>query len=342
MKDGDRVVQLNFPPDVGAIVVAAAPVGQTVKATGIAETQAGDPAPVFRMVSLTGGNEQDDFTGRGGFRADADACGGDGEAVELHAAWGSGRRDSGQWKFRGGATPIRERSAMLKLAVGEKISAEGRGHAMVIGHSVIGADKVNDQTIERPRRGPEDRGGPGGQWVDRVMGLVVVVKEVKMEDHRAVHRHQEVMEMVRPRLLRCRDNEVFSGIWGRYFGARRGHRRWPRRHRRKFREFFSADDWEVFGDGQFKIHRLVRARVNEFQYDRGKHEARGSCRHFHTLYHRQSALRVRSGAREFDAFCRSAMSREEQRGLAPGQWFDSPSVPDHRRRGVVVRTRTIG
>jgi hypothetical protein len=166
LKDGDHLAQFNLPPDAGSVISAAAPVGQTVQASGIAEVDASDRA-IYRLTSLTGANNQKITLPSRESRQQLHT---DGTIKQLNY----GRRgeldgailDNGDFVFIGPRS-----AAQLKLTVGEKITADGLGQMTLSGHNVIMADKVNDTTIEHPRfggpgAGPDGMHGPHGPHGD--------------------------------------------------------------------------------------------------------------------------------------------------------------------------------
>lgn len=53
LKDGDHISQLNMPPELGAQIAVAAPVGQKIQATAYAELVVGNRS-IYRLATLTG------------------------------------------------------------------------------------------------------------------------------------------------------------------------------------------------------------------------------------------------------------------------------------------------
>lgn len=156
LKDGDRIVQFNFRPDAAATVTAAAPVGKKVQLCGEPESRTTDRA-TYHLVNIIGADGQK-ITVSGpdaGQKMHAE-----GTVKQLNYT-PNGEVD-GAILDTGDFIHVGPRSAAaLNLSVGQKITADGRGHAMTSGHNVIEADEVNGQTVERPKHGPGERGGPG-------------------------------------------------------------------------------------------------------------------------------------------------------------------------------------
>src|ERR1700722_7055945 len=158
LKDGDHISQLNFPPDQAAAIPAAAPIGQKVDATAMAERGRSDHA-VYRLASLTGADGKAITIAGPDDGATAHVEGtvktlnytprGDVDGAIL---------DSGDFLQMGpgGAKDV-------SLAVGQKITADGKEHPMADGHNIITATMVNGTSIHHPPRGRGGPGGPGGR-----------------------------------------------------------------------------------------------------------------------------------------------------------------------------------
>jgi hypothetical protein len=167
IKDGDHVSQLNLPPDQGASVAAAAPLGQKIEATGMSERANGDHA-IYRLASLTGvDGKQVTISGP----EDGAATHVEGTVKSLNYTprgdVDGAILDSGDFLQMG---PGAAEEAGLK--VGEKITADGHARPMVAGHQIISATMVNGTEVRRPphgRPGPGGR-GPGGPEGDRGPG----------------------------------------------------------------------------------------------------------------------------------------------------------------------------
>lgn len=154
LKEGDHTVQFNFRPDAASTVTAAAPVGKKVQLCGEPESRTSDRT-TYRLVNIIG----DDGKKTAVSGPDAgQTMHAEGTVKQLNYT-PRGEVD-GVILDTGDFVHVDPRSAAtLNLSVGQKITAEGRGHAMTGGHNVIEADQVNGQTIEHPKRGP---GGPDG------------------------------------------------------------------------------------------------------------------------------------------------------------------------------------
>jgi hypothetical protein len=180
LKDGDHFDQLNLPPDAGAAVSAAAPVGQTVQATGFAEVNAGDRV-IYRLLSLTGANGQKITLPS---RESRQTLHVEGSVKQLN--YGRRGEVDGVILDTGDFVHLDPRSAAtLNLAVGQKVVADGTGQPMLSGHNVIEASNVNGTAISHPEHrmgehqdgprgfggfdgdhGPHGPGGPDGQGPD--------------------------------------------------------------------------------------------------------------------------------------------------------------------------------
>lgn len=159
IKDGDRIAQFNLPPGMAAVVAAAAAPGQKVTFSGMPEVAVGGRA-IYRFSSLTAADGKKITMPRPG------------DGQEMHVEGTVARLNFGPRGEVDGAVldggdflhvGPRE-AAQLNLAIGQKISVDGRAHPMLAGHNVIHATKVNGVAIDRPRPpegGPRDGGGPG-------------------------------------------------------------------------------------------------------------------------------------------------------------------------------------
>jgi hypothetical protein len=168
-QDDGRMAQFNVPPDAAGTIAAAATAGQKVTASGVPETLVGDRG-VFRLCTLStaDGKQQFDLSSRdggpgGGGRQSWQVTHVDGVVKQLNYSprgeVDGAQLDSGDFVHVGPRD-----AASLNLAVGQKLSVDGRGHAMLAGHNAIEATKVNGTTIEQPPPPPRDgmRGGPRG------------------------------------------------------------------------------------------------------------------------------------------------------------------------------------
>jgi hypothetical protein len=166
LKDGDHLSQLNLPPDQGAAIAAAAPVGQKIDATGLTERANGDHA-IYRLVSLTGadGKEITIMGPEDGTVAHVEATvkslnytpRGDVDGAIL---------DSGDFLQLGPGA-----AKDVGLAIGQKIVADGKERPMVAGHNIIAATTVNGTSIHRRPMGRRGPGGPGGGGPDGDFGM---------------------------------------------------------------------------------------------------------------------------------------------------------------------------
>jgi hypothetical protein len=165
LKDGDHLAQLNLPPDQGAPISAAAPIGQKIQASAIAERTNGDHS-IYRLVSLTGpdGKEISIAGPQDGPNAHVEGTvkslnytpRGDVDGAIL---------DNGDFLQLGPGG-----AADVKLALDQKISADGKSRPMPGGHNIINPSTVNGTTIHHPPHrpgmhgpgGPRGPGGPGG------------------------------------------------------------------------------------------------------------------------------------------------------------------------------------
>jgi hypothetical protein len=167
LKDGEHLSQLNLPPDQAGTVTTAAPLGQKIEATAMAERANGDHA-IYRLVSLTGTDgKQITIAGPG----DGATTHVEGTVKNLNYTprgdVDGAILDSGDFLQMGPGG-----AADVGLAIGQKITADGHAHAMAAGHNIISATTVNGTTIHRPphgRPGPGGR-GPGGPDGDREPG----------------------------------------------------------------------------------------------------------------------------------------------------------------------------
>jgi hypothetical protein len=157
LKDGDHISQLNFPPDQAAAITAAAPIGQKVDATATAERGHSDHA-IYRLASLTGADGKQ-ITVAG--PEDGTTAHVEGTVKSLNYTprgdVDGAILDSGDFLQTGpgGAKDV-------SLAVGQKITADGKERPMEDGHNIISATMVNGTSIHRPPRGRRGPGGPGG------------------------------------------------------------------------------------------------------------------------------------------------------------------------------------
>jgi hypothetical protein len=158
LKDGDHLSQLNLPPDQGSAITAAAPIGQKIEATALQERTDGDHA-VYRLVSMTADGKRLSISGPD-----------DGAATHIEGTVKSlnytprgdvdgAILDTGDFLQMGPGG-----AADTHLAIGQKVSADGKARPMAAGHNIISASTVNGTEISRPPHHPgaSDRGGPDG------------------------------------------------------------------------------------------------------------------------------------------------------------------------------------
>jgi hypothetical protein len=157
LKDGARTMQLNVPPGASAMFVAAAPVGQRVAAMGIAESNQGDRM-IYRLVSLTGADGKEIALPTPDSVKQMHA---EGTVKQLNYT-PRGEVDGAILDTGDFVHVDPQSAATLNLAIGQKITADGSGQPMLIGHNVIEADNVNGTKIDRPERGPRSDMGFGG------------------------------------------------------------------------------------------------------------------------------------------------------------------------------------
>jgi hypothetical protein len=177
-QDDGRMAQFNLPPEAAGTIAAAAGVGQKVTVAGEPQTLVGDRG-VFRLSSLSTADGKQfnlpsprDGGPGGGGRLPWQVAHVDGVVKQLNYS-PRGEVDGAQLDT-GDFVHVGPRdAASLNLAVGQKVSADGRGHPMLAGHTALDATKVNGTTIEQPPppRPQRDgmRGGPGGGGGDGPM-----------------------------------------------------------------------------------------------------------------------------------------------------------------------------
>jgi hypothetical protein len=158
--EGGRTVQVNFPPPVGATITQSLKAGDSVSVMAIPRLSMPDH-PVYDLVSLKVGDKEIKVPRPG----DAKEGKVEGTVKRLNYAR-DGRVDgavleSGEFVHVGP-----EAAEQAKLAVGQKLTAEGRQMTSIGGRTVMDATTVNGVAARPERReGPRERGrrpGPKG------------------------------------------------------------------------------------------------------------------------------------------------------------------------------------
>ena len=153
LESSAKLIQVNFPPDLSAVIEQAAPIGQAVEVEVEASETKGKPAhPVYRLLALRNENGQR-------FEADASLNGNSGFSGKvvrlnyaLHGEVNGGILDNGDFlhlKPNG--------AAAVELSVGMKVRGSGQSKPKMGGGRVIDADEVNGTPIEhkpKPKKKP--------------------------------------------------------------------------------------------------------------------------------------------------------------------------------------------
>lgn len=154
--------QVNFPPHMSDAIAKAATVGATVKLTVEPDRGQADH-PLLRLVSMIGADGVE-------MKLAGDDKDGHVEGTIQRLNYDRQGRVNGVVLERETFVQINpEAAAGLKLAVGQKVTVEGKQHATKSGQSVVRADSVNGSEIPHPgpKRPPHPPGGPGGPDSDR-------------------------------------------------------------------------------------------------------------------------------------------------------------------------------
>jgi hypothetical protein len=156
IKSADRSVQVNLPPDLGAVIAQQATPGTQVQINGIPQLGMPDH-PVYDLYSMKAGDRQ--------FKV---AVPGDERFVHIEATVTQinyARRgevngallDNGDFVHLGP-----EAAASFNLQPGQKLTIDGTARPMLGGeHQSIEAIAVNGQMVRRGPRPGDDRPGPG-------------------------------------------------------------------------------------------------------------------------------------------------------------------------------------
>jgi hypothetical protein len=156
LKSGDKLSQVNFPPDAGGVIAQAARVGDNVQVTATPDMGMPDHG-VYELVSLTPANGQPlTIAGPDAWRVQHV----DGVVKSVNY----GRRgevngavlDDGDFVHLGP-----EGATLIRLSVGQKLAIDGYTRPMLAGHNVIEADSVNGTSV-RTAPPPPPPDGPAG------------------------------------------------------------------------------------------------------------------------------------------------------------------------------------
>jgi len=159
LKAGDKVVQINFPPDVGAVLAAAAPIGSQINASATPAEGMPDHG-VYDLVSLTPANGKVlSVPGPDDWKVQHI------EGTVKILNYGRRGEVNGAVLDNGDFVELGPDGAnLLNVAVGQKLAIDGYSRPLLSGHNEIEADFVNGTrvrlTAPPPDRGPRG-GGPG-------------------------------------------------------------------------------------------------------------------------------------------------------------------------------------
>jgi hypothetical protein len=143
LKSGDKVVQINFPPDLGGYVAQLATTGDSIKVTAYARESAGDH-DVFALATITGAKGSVLTVSR---PEDARALHVEGKIASLN--YGARGEVNGFLLDTGDFVHTGPETAGLSLAVGQSVTADGRGESMILGHNALDAETVNGVSLPR-------------------------------------------------------------------------------------------------------------------------------------------------------------------------------------------------
>lgn len=147
VQSSGKLLQVNFPPDLGGYVMQVAAVGDSIGMTAYTRDGGADHA-VFELASLTGARGQVLKVSR---PEDARALHVEGKIASLN--YGRRGEVNGAILDTGDFVHFGPNAALtLGIAIGQPLTADGMGTPMLLGgHNVVDADSVNGVTI---RRGP--------------------------------------------------------------------------------------------------------------------------------------------------------------------------------------------
>jgi hypothetical protein len=160
LKSGDKLVQINFPPPLGASLGQSVAKGDQVHLSAVPEKGPKEAAdhPIYRLQSLT--------TAKGQQIATAEPHQDRGPAAHVEGTvqrmnYGHHGEVNGVILDNGDFVHIGPREATeLKLAVGQKLTADGVSHPLPQGHQAIDAQSVNGAAIKHPKPGGPGERGP--------------------------------------------------------------------------------------------------------------------------------------------------------------------------------------
>lgn len=182
---GGKILQVNFPPPVGAKVQQAVAVGDAVTLSAVPMRSVPDH-PVYGLVSVTGAKGQKVDVAPPG-----EPQSGHAEGTIKYLNYDRGGEINGAVLISGDFVEIGPSAAQLNLQPGEKLTADGPARPMPDGQQCIRADTVNGKSVDRfqdrqgrgergqrpaalrngaPQQGPDDRGLRGRGATDRVPG----------------------------------------------------------------------------------------------------------------------------------------------------------------------------
>lgn len=144
VKTGDRLAQINFPPDMAAAITHAAPLGEQVKMQVIPQMSMPDH-PVYDLVSITGPKGQELKLPRPGEHKVLHA-----DAPVKHLNYDRTGQVNGAILESGDFVFIGPDAANMDLKPGQKLTADGRGAPMADGKNIINAETVNGVTVHKP------------------------------------------------------------------------------------------------------------------------------------------------------------------------------------------------
>lgn len=149
LRAGEKLVQVNLPPDLGGMIALAAPVGSNVQISARPELGMPDH-PVYALASLTAAD---------GHKIDLDARPKDlnVEGVVKQLNYSPVGDVNGVILENGDFVHLGPEGA-AEVKVGQKLTIEGRTRGASLGGNAIEAQSVNGKAIPRP---PRPMGGPG-------------------------------------------------------------------------------------------------------------------------------------------------------------------------------------
>lgn len=142
LKSGDKLVQINFPLDAGGFIAQTAAVGDQVSLTATSTERASDH-DVYELVTFTPAKGQAlTIAGPDAWRVEHI----DGAVKSLN--YGRRGEVNGVSLHSGDVVRVGPEGAKLvNLAVGQKLSIDGRARSMLTGHKIIEADSINGTKI---------------------------------------------------------------------------------------------------------------------------------------------------------------------------------------------------